>query len=265
MNREEINRFQHFSNFIFKVGDFLIDIHRKANFEVKKKGTYDLVTEADIGSEKMVIDEILKYYPNDSILGEESGEVAGTSNFRWIIDPLDGTTNYSHNLPLYGISIGIEEISSSQIVAGLVLFPELGDFYSAIRGEGSFKNRKKISTSDTNELKDSLFTTGFPYDRAEKIDQLMSYYKNILIKTRGIRRTGAATLDLCWVAEGRFDAYYEFGLKPWDMAAAGLIVSEAGGRLTTIDGKQYSPFTPSVLASNGKFHDRILQEFITTS
>ncbi|MCC5815423.1 MAG: inositol monophosphatase [Leptospira sp.] len=261
MNSEVNNRFQHFSNFIFKVGDFLSDTQKKPEFEVKKKGTYDLVTEADIGSEKMVINEILKYYPNDSILGEEYGEVAGTSNFRWIIDPLDGTTNYSHKLPLYGVSIGLEEISTSQIVAGLVLFPELNDFYYAIRGEGSFKNRQRIRTSETSEMKESLFTTGFPYDRTEKIDQLMAYYKNILIKTRGIRRTGAATLDICWVAEGRFDAYYELGLKPWDMAAASLILSEAGGKLSSLDGKPFSPYNPSLLATNGKFHERILQEF----
>lgn len=255
-------RFDHFANYIHKVGDFLCQVHNQTSFDIQKKGIYDLVTEADIGSEKMVIEEILKNYPNDSILGEESGEVKGNSDYRWIIDPLDGTTNYSHKLPLYGVSIAIEEISSAQIVVGLVLFPELNDFYYAIRGEGSFKNRKRINVSDTAELKESLFSTGFPYNRAEKMDQLIAYYKNILLKTRGVRRTGAATLDLCWLAEGRFDGFWEVGLKPWDMAAACLIVEEAGGQLSTLDGQEYSPYIPSLIASNSRMHDRILQEFL---
>jgi myo-inositol-1(or 4)-monophosphatase len=263
MNPEINHRFYHFSNFIFKVGDFLTHVHGKPSFEIHKKGIYDLVTEADLGSEKMVMEEVLKYFPNDSILGEETGEVKGNSDFRWIIDPLDGTTNYSHNLPLYGVSIAIEQVSSAQIVAGLVLFPELNDFYYAIKGEGSYKNRKKIFVSEAKELKDSLFCTGFPYNRADKIDLLISYYKNILLKTRGIIKTGAATLDLCWLAEGRFDGFWEIGLKPWDMAAACLIVQEAGGRVTTLDGKEYSPYTPSLIASNNRLHDRILQEFIS--
>lgn len=262
MDRDIRNRYHHFSNFIFKVGDFLLDVHKKISFEIRNKGTYDLVTEADIGSEKMVIDEILKYYPNDSILGEESGEVAGNSDYRWVIDPLDGTTNYSHKLPLFGISIGLEQISSSKIVMGLVYFPALQEFYSAIRGEGSFKNRIRISVSETADLDKSLFSTGFPYDRSNKIDLLMGYYKNILLKSRGIRRTGAATLDLCWLAEGRFDGYYEMGLKPWDMAAACLIVEEAGGRLSTMDGKDYSPYTPSLLATNANLYQKVLQEFV---
>lgn len=262
MDREIQNRYHHFSNYIFKVGDFLVDIHQKTNFEIQNKGTNDLVTEADIGSERMVIDEILKHYPHDSILGEESGEVAGNSDFRWIIDPLDGTTNYSHRLPLYGVSIALEQISSASIVVGLVLFPEINEFYSAVRGEGSTRNRVRIQVSDTKEMKNALFTTGFPYDRAEKIDLLMGYYKNILLKSRGIRRTGTATLDLCWLASGRFDGYYEVGLKPWDMSAACLIVEEAGGQLSTLDGRLYSPYTPSLLATNGHLHKKMLHEFI---
>ncbi|NCN11395.1 MAG: inositol monophosphatase [Leptospira sp.] len=260
MHSEILDRYNHFHNYIHKVGDFLISIHQKKNFEIHNKGKFDLVTEADLGSEKMVIEEILNHFPQDSILGEESGEVKGNSDFRWIIDPLDGTTNYSHNLPLYGVSIGVEQISSSQIVIGLVLFPELKDLYHAVRGEGSFKNKDRITVSQTTELKNSLFTTGFPYDRGDKLDLLLSYYKNILIRSRGIRRTGAATLDLCWLAEGKFDGYYEIGLKPWDMAAAGLIAEEAGAKLTTMDGKLYSPYIPTIIASNGKIHDKILAE-----
>jgi len=260
MKEETRSRYQHFSRFIFVVGDFLREIHRHSDLGIRKKGTYDLVTEADTGSERMIVDEILRVYPHDSILGEELGCVQGNSEYRWILDPLDGTTNYSHNLPLYGISIALEEISLAKIVAGMVYFPELNDFYCALYGEGAFKNEKKIQVSQTNELKDSLFTTGFPYDRAASIDQLMAYYKNILLKTRGIRRTGAATLDLCWLAEGRFDGYYEIGLMPWDMAAGCLIVEEAGGRCTTFEGKPYSPYHPSLIATNGKLQEEVIRE-----
>jgi myo-inositol-1(or 4)-monophosphatase len=261
MHSEITNRFQHFQQFVPKVGQFLAEIHLKPALDIQKKGIFDLVTEADIGSEKMVIEEILKEFPGDSILGEESGEVKGNSDFRWIIDPLDGTTNYSHNLPLYGVSIGLEQISSARIVAGLVYFPELGDFYTAVRGQGAFKNRNRIRVSNTSEIKDSLFCTGFPYDRGNKLDQLMAYYKNILMKSRGIRRTGAATLDLCWLAEGRFDGFWEIGLKPWDMAAACLIIEEAGGKLNSLDGKEYSQYNPSLIATNGVLHEKFLKEF----
>lgn len=262
MNNEIYLRFRYFQEYILEVGKYLVEYHQQQELGIQQKGRYDLVTEADTHSEAMIKNEILNKFSNDSILGEESGEVAGNSNYRWIVDPLDGTTNYAHNLPLYGVSIALEEISSLQIVAGIVYFPEMNDLYTAVRGEGAFKNNKKIQVSNTKDLKDSLFTTGFPYDRDKKIDLLLSYYKNILLKTRGIRRTGAATLDLCWVAEGRFDCFYEIGLKPWDMAAGCLIVEEAGGKCSSLDGDEYSPYKPSLIASNPYLHELVLKEFV---
>jgi myo-inositol-1(or 4)-monophosphatase len=258
----ELNsRSYHFLNFLPAVGNFLAEKHLTPNLEISEKGLYDLVTESDLASEKMVIEEIQKNFPRDGFLSEEYGEYKGVSGFRWIIDPLDGTTNYAHGLPLYGVSIGLEEEESKQPVLGMVLFPELGTCYHAIRGKGAFRDKTRIAVSKKKLMRDSLFVTGFPYDRNNSLDVLMSYYKSILSKSRGIRRTGAATLDLCWVADGKFDGYYELGLKPWDMAAAGLIVIEAGGMVTTMDGNDFNLYTPSLLATNGILHEFILNEF----
>ncbi|MDZ4724973.1 MAG: inositol monophosphatase family protein [Leptospira sp.] len=261
MESELKNRSHHFLNFLPQVGKFLIEKHLSTNLDISEKGLYNLVTEADLASEKMILDEIQKYFPGDGFLSEEYGEKKGETGYRWIIDPVDGTTNYAHGLPLYGVSVAVELESTKQPVVGMVLFPELGNCYHAIKGQGAFRDRTKISVSKTKSMKDALFCTGFPYDRTESLEVLLSYYKSILIKSRGIRRTGAATLDLCWVADGKFDGYYEMGLKPWDMAAAGLIVLEAGGQLTTLDGNDFNPYTPSLLASNGKIHELLLNIF----
>ncbi len=261
MESDLTTRSYHFLNFIPQIGKILIDKHQLQNLEILEKGLFNLVTEADLAAEKAVIEEIQKYFPNDGFLSEEFGEQKGSSRYQWIIDPLDGTTNYAHGLPLYGVSIGLEDVESKMPVMGMVLFPELGHCYHAIKGKGAFRDKTKISVSKTNAMKDSLFVTGFPYDRNNSVDVLMAYYKSILTKSRGIRRTGAATLDLCWIADGKFDGYYELGLKPWDMAAAGLIVQEAGGRLTTMDGNDFNLYTPSLLATNGRLHEFMLNEF----
>ncbi|TGL60315.1 inositol monophosphatase [Leptospira ognonensis] len=261
MDSELKSRSYHFLNYLPQVGNLLIEKHLTPNLEVLEKSLYNLVTEADLAAERMVIEEIEKNFPSDGFLSEEFGEKAGVSGYRWIIDPLDGTTNYAHGLPLYGVSIGLEEEDTKLPVLGMVLFPELGTLYHAIKGEGAFRDKTRISVSKRMSMKDSLFCTGFPYDRNNSLDVLMTYYKSILSKSRGIRRTGAATLDLCWVADGKFDGYYELGLKPWDMAAAGLIVQEAGGRLTTMDGNDFNLYTPSLLATNGHLHEFMLNEF----
>ncbi len=264
MNSEIKNRFLHFSNFLPQVGHFLIEKHEDANLKINEKASFDLVTEADLGSEKMVIDEIQKFFPRDGFLSEEFGAYDGTSGFRWIIDPVDGTTNYAHGLPLYGVSVGLEDESIKNSVLGLVLFPELRTFYHASLGGGAFRDGKPIHVSTKKSMKDSLFVTGFPYDRNNSMESLLQYFKSILKKSRGIRRTGAATIDLCWVADGKFDGYYEIGLKPWDMAAAGLIVLEAGGRVTSMDGNDFNPYLPSILATNGFLHESLLNEFENT-
>ncbi len=261
MESELSSRSYHFLNFLPQVGNFLTEKHFAPNLKISEKRLYDLVTEADITAEKMVLEEIQKNFPGDGFLSEEFGEQKGKTGFRWIIDPIDGTTNYAHGLPLYGVSVGLEDENTKQPVMGMVFFPELGTYYHAIKGKGAYREKTQIHVSTKKTMKDSLFVTGFPYDRSNSLDMLMSYYKSILQKSRGIRRTGAATLDLCWVADGKFDGYYEIGLKPWDMAAAGLIVQEAGGRVTTMDGNDFNLYNPSILATNGHLHEFMLNEF----
>lgn len=261
MLSELYDRSYHFLNFLPNVADFLVQKHKETNLKVDEKGLYNLVTEADLKAESMILDEIQKNFPLDGILSEEREAIPGTSGFTWVVDPLDGTTNYTHGLPLYGVSVGVVETDTMAPVIGMVFFPELNTYYHAIKGQGAFREKKQIQVSQTKTMKDSLFVTGFPYDRNLSLDTLMQYYKSILQKSRGIRRTGAATLDLCWLAEGKFEGYYELGLKPWDMAAAGLIVMEAKGKLTSMDGNDFSIMIPSLLASNSYVHEYLLAEF----
>ncbi|TGL97988.1 inositol monophosphatase [Leptospira barantonii] len=252
-------RYEHFLNFLPKVMEFLATTQEESDLDIAYKGEIDLVTKADKGSEEKIINEIDRMFPADSILGEEGTNKIGTSSFKWIIDPLDGTVNYSHRLPLYCACIGLENLENGEAVMGIVPLPGMNEIYHARKGHGAFKNQKRISVSKTKELKQSLLSTGFPYDREKKIDRLMFYYRNFLLKTRGVRRTGAAGLDLCWVAEGRFDAFWEEGLKPWDMAAPSVIVNEAGGRMSTYDGNTFTPYIPNVVASNGVLHEKMME------
>ncbi|EMY77902.1 inositol monophosphatase family protein [Leptospira weilii serovar Ranarum str. ICFT] len=252
-------RYEHFLNFVPKVMEFLATTQEEADLEIVYKGEIDLVTKADQGSEKRIIDEIEKMFPEDGILGEEGTDKKGSSVFKWIIDPLDGTINYSHKLPLYCACIGLENQENKEVVMGIVPLPAMNEIYHARKGYGAFKNQKRIAVSNTKVLKQSLLCTGFPYDREKKIDRLMFFYRNFLLKTRGVRRTGAAGLDLCWVAEGRFDAFWEEGLKPWDMAAASVILAEAGGRMSTYDGNTFTPYIPNLVASNGHIHEKMME------
>ncbi|TGK28155.1 inositol monophosphatase [Leptospira gomenensis] len=254
-------RYDHFLNFVPKVMEFLATTQEENDLDVSFKGEIesDLVTKADKGSEERIISEIERMFPSDSILGEEGTNKTGSSVFKWIVDPLDGTVNYSHRLPLYCLCIGLENQETKEVLMGIVPFPGTGDVYHAIKDQGAFRNKKRIYVSKTKELKQSLLCTGFPYDREKKIDRLMFYYRNFLLKSRGVRRTGAAGVDLCWTAEGKFDAFWEEGLKPWDMAAPSVILAEAGGRLSTYDGNVFTPYIPNLIASNGMLHDKMLE------
>ncbi|XDD50395.1 inositol monophosphatase family protein [Leptospira sp. WS92.C1] len=251
-------RYDHFLNFVPKVMEFLANTQEENDLGISYKGEIDLVTKADKGSEERIITEIERMFPSDGILGEEGTDKKGDSIFKWIIDPLDGTINYSHRLPLYCLCIGLENQETQEILMGIVPFPGTGEVYHARKDHGAFKNKKQIHVSKTKELKQSLLCTGFPYDHEKKIDRLMFYYRNFLLKSRGVRRTGAAGVDLCWTAEGRFDAFWEEDLKPWDMAAASIIVTEAGGKLSTYDGNTFTPYVPNLVASNGILHDKMI-------
>ncbi len=219
---------------------------------IDKKGTIDLVTIADIESEKAIIEIIRQHFPEHAILAEESGALAGHSNARWIIDPLDGTTNFAHNLGIYAVSIAYAQ--DDDILLGIVLNPTSGELFTAIRGEGARLNDHPIHASATPRVTDSLLVTGFPYNVHTIADTLMPRFSRCLSKAQGIRRLGSAALDLCFVACGRFDGFWEENLKPWDIAAGMLIAQEAGGSVTDFNGRPFHVDQQQILATNGHIH-----------
>lgn len=223
---------------------------------VSKKGEIDLVTEADLRSERAVIDIISGRFPCDSIMAEESGEQGGESDRKWIIDPLDGTTNFAHSFPFFAVSIGFQV--ENEIVLGVVYNPCMNEFFEAEKGGGAFLNKKPISVSKRKDLKDSLVGTGFPYDIHENSADVMDCLKKMIVSVQGVRRAGAASVDLCYLAAGRLDGFWEKGLKPWDTAAGSIIVREAGGVLSDYSGNDYSPYGKNILAANPFIHGKML-------
>ncbi|MBM4370203.1 MAG: inositol monophosphatase [Deltaproteobacteria bacterium] len=224
---------------------------------VEHKGRVDLVTEADRASEAILEDRILRSFPMDGLLGEEGGTRGGGGPFGWIVDPLDGTTSFVHGLPIFGVSIGITW--RGELVAGVVHVPVLGETYSALRGEGSRCNGRPIRVSSTLRLVDALLATGFPYDRTERLPRLLADLSWGLRQLQGLRRYGAASVDLAFTACGRLDGYWERVLGPWDMAAGALLVQEAGGRVSHPDGGPLRLEHGPLVASNGHLHDAILE------
>jgi myo-inositol-1(or 4)-monophosphatase len=216
----------------------------------------NLVTEMDARAEALIVDRLLATFPDDAILAEERGAQAGRSGRRWIIDPLDGTTNYAHGLPIYGVSIALEV--GGRVQLGVVYDPSQRELFVAERGAGAFCNDARLTVSAATALDASLLATGFPYDIRVKDDNNLREYAAFAVRTRGVRRLGSAVLYLAWVAAGRFDGYWELRLGPWDVAAGGLMVEEAGGRLTAITGSPLDLEAPTVVASNGRIHDAIL-------
>jgi len=226
---------------------------------VENKGEIDLVTDADYRCENYIIDRILKKYPNHAILTEERGSKNGKSEFLWIIDPLDGTTNYSRKLPIFSISIAFA--IGEDIKFGLVYAPRLNSLFSAIKGEGAFENNRKIEVSTIKDIGKSFLVTGFPYDIRNTDFDNLDIFTILSKKALAIRRLGSASIDLCYVASGIFDCFWELKLKTWDFAAASLILEEAGGRFTDIHGndiKLSREATNSVVGSNSLLHDEIL-------
>ena len=222
---------------------------------VRKKGAIDLVTEADLRSEAVIIETIAAAFPDHAILAEESGRRTGSGG-RWIIDPLDGTTNFAHNLPQFCVSIAFAV--EDDIIAGFVLAPLLGEFFMGLKGRGAFLNGSPIRVSTTASLADSLLVTGFPYDHATIFEPLMARFGRCLKATQGVRRLGSAALDLCYVACGRFDGFWEEHLKPWDTAAGYLVSDEAGGRTTVFSGEAYTVDADQIVSTNGAIHDELL-------
>jgi myo-inositol-1(or 4)-monophosphatase len=216
----------------------------------------NLVTEMDRRAEALILDRLGDAFPDDAVLGEETGSRPGGSGRRWIVDPLDGTTNYAHGVPVYAVSIALE--SAGRVVLGVVYDPTLEELYVAERGRGATVNDQPLAVSATATLDQSLLTTGFPYNIRETPDNNLVQYAAFSLRSRGVRRFGSAVIDLAWIAAGRFDGYWELRLGPWDVAAGALLVEEAGGRITDLDGGPLSLDAPAVVASNGHVHDAML-------
>ncbi|MEJ2640996.1 MAG: inositol monophosphatase family protein [Desulfosarcinaceae bacterium] len=223
---------------------------------VAKKGRTDLVTEADFASEAKIIETIRSRYPDHAILAEESGRSGSESAIRWVIDPLDGTTNYAHGLPNFGVSIAAE--ADGEAVVGVVLNPLGRELFTALKARGALLNDKPIKVSATHTVSESLLITGFPYEWGDRQAVIFERFTRCALAARGVRRLGAAALDLCHVAAGRADAYWEGQLKPWDSAAGTLIAREAGARVTDYGDTDYTQNSDELLASNGHVHAEML-------
>jgi len=242
---------------ILKTGKYLKKNLGKIK-EVKfKDAAVNLVTDIDRKAEDMVLSGLKRYFSEDAFLSEEIGEIKGSSRRKWILDPLDGTTNYAHGFPFYTISLALED--DGKPVLGLVLDPERNELFSARRNCGAFLNNERIRVSDISELNKCLLATGFSYKIRTSKDNNVSHFKDFLFTSQAVRRAGSASLDLCYVACGRFDGFWELELNPWDTAAGWLIIEEAGGKVTDFSGKKYNHYLKEVLASNGKIHEKMSQ------
>lgn len=244
--------------------DFAIQIAREAGGvlkhymsrekQVELKGRANLVTVADKESEALLIRRIHEKYPDHAILAEESG-ASGAGEAQWIIDPLDGTTNFAHQYPFFCVSIGFER--NGEVLCGAVYDPYREELFSGARGLGSYLNGERLRVSDCGKLGNGLLTTGFPYGVREKIKIAMSQFEAFIIESQAVRRGGSAALDLCYTAMGRCDGFWEMDLHPWDTAAGVVILEEAGGRVTDFGGNKFSIYGKEVLASNGKIHEEM--------
>ncbi|MBN2124245.1 MAG: inositol monophosphatase [Deltaproteobacteria bacterium] len=223
---------------------------------IMKKGEIDLVTEADLHSEKVILEIIAEAFPGDTVVTEEAGVQERFSERVWLIDPLDGTTNFAHSFPFFAVSIALEV--EKETVLGLVYNPWLEERFEAGRDAGALLNSEPIGVSGISLLGDALVATGFPYDIHQNPDRVIDLFRRMVVRAQGVRRPGAAAIDLCYVAAGRLDGFWEQGLKPWDTAAGALIVKEAGGVLSTFEGQSYSPYEKSIVASNGLIHQEIV-------
>ncbi|HJQ34168.1 MAG TPA: inositol monophosphatase family protein [Pyrinomonadaceae bacterium] len=250
--------------------DFAVQIAREAGqvladkfgraLQVSNKGDIDLVTEADLAAERLIVERIRSYHPRHAILTEESGDVkeagAPGAEYKWIIDPLDGTTNYAHGYPTFCVSVALEH--EGRIVVGVVYDPTRDELFAAERGSGATLNGRPLRASDTDDLNRALVCTGFPYDVRERGD-FARHFRAFIMQAQSVRRDGAAALDLAYVAAGRFEGFYEEGLRPWDVAAGVLLVEEAGGRVTHYDGSPFHIYASHIAASNGLVHEAMLR------
>ncbi|MCK4641498.1 MAG: inositol monophosphatase [Candidatus Marinimicrobia bacterium] len=229
-------------------GQFIMENVDKA-IEINFKGRANVVTDVDRGAEEIIISMVRESFPDHQILAEETPAINTSSPFKWIIDPLDGTTNFIHGFPAFAVSIAVEY--NSDVIIGVVYDPVRKELFSAIKNRGAFLNRNQIKVSNIKTLSESLLATGFPYELQGNFNLNMDIFREMYQNSQGVRRVGSAALDLCYTACGRFDGFWEFDLNPWDVAAGALIVSEAGGKLSDFSGKDFSIYGKQVLATNG--------------
>jgi len=225
--------------------------------DVAHKGAINIVTDVDLASERLIREAIATQYPRHQVLAEEGGLAESSSEYRWVIDPLDGTTNYAHGYPVFCVSIALEY--QGETILGVVYDPMRDELFTAERGGGAVLNNRPVRVSTTASLMESLLSTGFPYDIRTSTLTNLDHWANFAMNAQALRRDGAAALDLCYVACGRYDGFWELNLSPWDMAAGGLIVAEAGGRVSDFDGGEFSSYKPEIIASNGLIHDRMVE------
>ncbi len=210
------------------------------------------MTNVDHEVEGVLIKSLRKAFPDIGFLSEEIGEIRAGSDLKWVIDPIDGTTNFAHGFPFYAISVALEK--DKKPLLGIVYDPVRGELFCAERGKGAFLNGKRIKVSSQKDLKKSLLMTGFSYKLGKTMESNLRHFRNFLVSSQAVRRAGAASLDMCYVACGRLDGFWELELNPWDTAAAWLIVKEAGGEVTTFSGKPYNHYLKEILATNRKIH-----------
>jgi myo-inositol-1(or 4)-monophosphatase len=223
---------------------------------VEKKGAIDLVTEVDVEVERMFRALIAERFPDHDVLAEEMDVASRGARHRWVFDPLDGTTNFAHGVPIFCASLALE-IDGKAVVAA-VYDPNRKELFTAEVGVGSWLNGKRLTASTTATVLESMLVTGFPYNVHQKADEFLKVFAQALKTARAIRRLGSAAIDICWVAAGRMDGFWEASLKPWDTRAAALILEEAGGKVTAMDGGVWDPYAGDILATNGRIHDEVL-------
>jgi myo-inositol-1(or 4)-monophosphatase len=222
-----------------------------------KEGINNWVTEADHAAEKAIIDVIKAHYPDHFILSEEVGEMATNSDTKWIIDPIDGTINFASGIPLCCVSIGIEQ--NGEMILGAVYNPFINELFFAEKGKGATLNNKKISVSKKTAVLHSCLVTGFPYAYLDMENGPLEVFERFVRKGVPVRRLGSAAIDLCWVAAGRFEGFFEHSLQAWDSAAGYLLVEEAGGKVTDMNGDKFSPYQQKIVATNGLIHDELIE------
>jgi myo-inositol-1(or 4)-monophosphatase len=228
------------------------------NIQLKAGQEKNLVTEVDKRSEDIIIKIIKQHFPHHDILAEESGSRKGaSSDYRWVIDPLDGTTNFTHGFPVFCVSIAVEH--NGKIIAGVIYDPNFDELFTSERGNGAFLNAKRITVSTRKTLTQSMLVTGFPYNITENPNNAVEHFVSFLMKAQAVRRMGSAAIDLAYVAAGRYEGFWEVALNPWDMAAGALLVEEAGGTITDFKGDGFSIYKPEVLASNGIVHREMME------